>query len=104
MGEGFTIIKGGFMKSAKTKPNKNHKMNWDDYEVLDGEPKERSHYDLSVDAEDTLLEHGLFLKHRVWRNMKKQQRHGLHTDDSRHLKEDESRPFRLDHSQRHRWA
>jgi hypothetical protein len=55
--------------------NKKPKLFLSEYLTHESEPKAKNNYDLTPELEEDLLEHGVFLKQRVWRNMSKLQRH-----------------------------
>jgi hypothetical protein len=71
-----------------TKTNKKPKINWNDYEYHEREPQYYKEYDASAELEDILVDHHPFLKHRVWRTMKKmrhdESRHERHVSPNRH--------------------
>lgn len=51
--------------------NKVSRYGWDEYEPYDDEPISRRDFGLSPELEDELMDNAVFLKKRVWRQMKK---------------------------------
>src|SRR5580765_5930468 len=74
----------GSMQKVKHLP-KIPKTNWREYRPHEREPDSYRLYNLSPEIERELLEHSLILKHRVWRSMKRLNRHKITSDRSRRL-------------------
>ena len=67
------------MHGSDKSGDKKIRYKWDEYEAFGSEPSYRSRYDLSPELEDELLDKGYLLKRRVWRHMKKIQKHARST-------------------------
>jgi len=60
-----------------------------EYETYDSEPSTKPRYDIPPELQEELLDHSYFLKHRVWRQMKKMNKHNpehLHFQPAAHHK------------------
>jgi hypothetical protein len=60
------------MVRAKSLPKK--EISWYGYEVYPYEPRMHKRYDLTPKMENEILGRDIFLKHRVWRQMKTTQK------------------------------
>lgn len=62
------------MRKDNEHTKKQSKKNYFEYEPLTDEPSFRENYDISPELEAELIDHGYFLKRRVWRQMKRIQK------------------------------